>query len=543
MTRSRRRRIIGLAVVVAVAVGVVAFLLTNGRTGPTTQQSGGGKATTTITVGATAVAPTLDHAPYFGVATNETKIPTVESLLRYKKVANQLKVAQRISDVEADLAQSWTVNHDGSVTLKLRSARSSFGNTLTAEDVEWSFNRDLAIDPNAGGVADVASIDKSHPVTVLGPRQVRVNVTKPNPLILAALTAWNFEIYDATEVKKHTTAADPWAKQYLSTAIAGYGPYAVQSFSPSNELRLTANRNYWQGKPDIDRVIVRAIGDTSTRTTLAGSGSIDIASGLTFDQFSNLAKQGMQTIKGRRDGQDVLGLNERFQPFKSADVRRAISVALDRQAINQSAYASVGRPALYQMPSTVNRPLPTPVAYKPDQAKQLLASAGYPNGFEMGLAVCSCRPGPWAEQVGVAIQQQLAKVGIKVNLKVVPDSPTYETGVRQDHSYDAFLYSDGVIMMDPSYYINNWLVSSGPQNYIGYQNPQLDSLVKSIATMPVGAERTKADVQAQDILEKDVPWVPLVEAPIPWVFSKRIDLSGFVMYPDHVIHYQDLKVK
>src|SRR5690606_20443774 len=104
-------------------------------------------------------------------------------------------------------------------------------------------------------------------------------------------------IYDSVEAKKHATDEDPWAKEWLASNTANYGPWVAESFDPGNEVVYVPNENYAGERGNIDRLVIRGIPESSTRLQLLQAGEIDFAARLTFDEYSSLSGSSDITVE------------------------------------------------------------------------------------------------------------------------------------------------------------------------------------------------------------------------------------------------------
>ena len=134
--------------------------------------------------------------------------------------------------------------------------KSPYGNELSAADVEWGWNKSFAQKRTGNFIAAVANVTA---VKALSAKEVEFTLSAPSSIFLACLTLYTPSIYDSTEVKKHVTAEDPWALDWMQTHTAGYGPYTVDSVRPGEQATFVANPGYFRAAPFFGRVIYRAV--------------------------------------------------------------------------------------------------------------------------------------------------------------------------------------------------------------------------------------------------------------------------------------------
>ena len=210
------------------------------------------------------------------------------------------------------------------------------------------------------------------------------------------LTLWNLSPLDSTEALSPATEEDPWASEWLSANSATYGPYQVTSFEPGESIRLAANPGWPNGTVGYDEVIMQQVPDASSRLQLLERGEVEYAAGLQPEQFASLQESDTVDTTTRVGNTIVmLETNHAFEPFQDARVRHALAHAIDREAIVEGPMQGFAGVLTNQLPSGLEQPTPPePYTYDPDLARDLLAEAGYEDGFEFPLTINLTRPGP-----------------------------------------------------------------------------------------------------------------------------------------------------
>ena len=491
-----------------------------------------------------AVPTNVDPAVYQGRPTGETTQSVVSTLVRYSPLAAGATALQGPGDLEPELADSWTQDGDGSYTFVLRDAQSPAGNTVTSEDVRWTFERGLAVDFITPFLLGVAGISQETPIEVIDDKTFRLVAPEANSLTLPVLTWYGMGILDSVEVQSHATGDDPWAQTWLTDNSASFGAYQVESIVPGEEIRLIKNPNYWNVDAlDLDLVVMRAVPDAGNRLLLLGAGSVDFVGGLSYDLLASVVgagQEGIEPIVGLDVNLDKLSLNTRIPPFDDVRVRRAVSMAINRDALIEGAYAGFGNPAAIPISSAIPQPaLPAGIAatYDPDGARALLADAGLANGFDFTLTISSSSgPGPNAEQIAVLLQDQLGDVGIGVTIDLVA-SPADFSDATRGGELDAWLFGTRPLVNDPAYFL---LLAVGPTStrLEGYGSEVVDTLLAQIVAEPIGPARDALLNEMQTLLASEVPYVPLVETVLPWAY--RGDFSGIAPNPNGALYLQDV---
>jgi peptide/nickel transport system substrate-binding protein len=289
-----------------------------------------------------------------------------------------------------------------------RGVRFHNGDAVTAEDVKFSFER-------YRGVSAKLLRDKVAAVEVLDAHRVRFRLKEPWP---------DFMTYFGTPA---TGAAWIVPKAYLERvgddgfrkAPVGAGPYRFVALTPGVELTVEANETYWRKTPAVKRLVFRSVTDDSTRLAMLKRGDADIAynlrgplgeevqrtSGLT------LTRTLLPTVFWIDFGQ---GQWDPTSPWHDVRVRRALSLGVDRQAINQAETLGMSRVAFSIVPAAFEMAWPAPaVPYDPARAKALLAEAGYPSGVDAGDYSCDAV----FASVGEAVVNYLGAIGVRARLR------------------------------------------------------------------------------------------------------------------------------
>jgi peptide/nickel transport system substrate-binding protein len=309
------------------------------------------------------------------------------------------------------LAESWNVSKDG-LTYEFvirKNAKFHNGDPVTADDVKFSFER------YKGASAKLLK-DKVKEVQVAAPNRARIVLKEPWP---------DFMAFYGTSA---TGAAWIVPKKYVEKvgddgfkkAPVGAGPYKFVSFNPGIELVLEAFPEYYRKPPSVKRLVMKTITDESTRAAALKTGQVDIAFLFGGPIAEDIRKtQGMKLVAPLLYGiywLDFLEQWDQKSPWHDRRVRLAASLAMDRKGINQAEMLGLGKEAGSFVPPEFDFALKMePPAYDPKRAKQLLAEAGYPNGFEGG----DLTPLPPYTSLGEAVASQLQEIGIRTRVRTM----------------------------------------------------------------------------------------------------------------------------
>jgi peptide/nickel transport system substrate-binding protein len=380
---------------------VAALLLTVTACGGGASSSSGG-ANGTLVVAETVPPQTFDP----------TQSSQIATMYAWQLVYNGLVRVDKQGQVQPDLALSWTMSPDGrSYDFTLRpNAKFSDGSPVTADDVVFSFQRLLS-----GGLPYAqARFPNLASVTRLDDTHARFTLTKPDAGFLLNLGS-PFLIGSAVLSKNFLSSHS------AKTDVLGAGPFKVVSYTPNNELVLQRNDNYWDAAsaPKYQKLDIKYMPDQSAQAAALQSNQVD----LIFPSAENtlqLQKNSQIKIASTPGTNTIrLNVNSGRKPFDNPDVRRAISLALNREEIVQGAFLGQAQPSAQLPPATAwSVPLDQLAYQKRDvtQAKALLAQAGYPNGIDITLDHLAGY-GTYLDRFSELVKSELADAGIRVTIQ------------------------------------------------------------------------------------------------------------------------------
>lgn len=471
---------------------------------------------------------------------------------------------------EGRLAESWSFDESTLTwTFNLRQGVVGCdGATFNADDVLYTFARAKSVSgaapigwflSNVGSIAnfDVSVFGEDPAAKVLGDEVVKVDdytvqirQSEPNALFLPVLTIFGLLIFDKETMEANATEADPWSHDYVNNVGApGFGAYCLDSWTKNEEISYVANPDYYRGAPDIERVTVRRVPQSSNRVVVLQSGQADLAVNLTPREFDSLRAQENITVAGITGNQNLfLHMNFDVPPFDNPLVRQAIAHAIPFDQIIANGYFGQATQWTGHVPSTYPGFAPAAAyTYDPDRARALLAEAGYEGGAGLDAFAGAFALSYVAEKESTLgpivniIQTALRDVGIPVTLDPIPQT---QYGDRQLVKRDLpFAVNDQEkpIGVDAGYATQLFFVSpeaGGLNNMVNYRNPELDALWASARVDGNPETRAATITQIQEILARDVTWLPIVEYQTQWAF--RSNISGMTWYPDNVVRYFDL---
>jgi peptide/nickel transport system substrate-binding protein len=413
------------------------------------------------------------------------------------------------------LAESWTLSPDQKVyEFKLREGlKFHNGDPFTAEDVKFSFQRCKG--------AKVLK-DKVREIEVVSPSRVRFHLHEPFPDFmafygtLATGTGW---IVSKKYVER---VGDEGMKKHP----IGLGPYKFVSHTPGVELVMEAFEGYWRKVPSVKRLVFKVVPEPTTRMAMLKRGEVDIAYLLDVPQAQEVKKD--PNLKLAFSGGigifflDFLDQWDPKSPWADKRVRLAANYAIDRQALSDAETLGASKPAGNFIPRSFEFALPIePYPYNPARAKQLLAEAGYPNGFDAG----ELHQLPPYFSLGEAIVGYLQAVGIKLRMRPMERAAYYSALATKKLKgvcvCTSALYGNAASRMSEIY------PSDGAWAYGGY--PDVDALYKQQARETDRKKREALLHQIQQIIYDRVRLGPIYEYIWPSGVGPRVEEPGLLL--------------
>ncbi|MCM1327707.1 MAG: ABC transporter substrate-binding protein [Bacteroidales bacterium] len=417
------------------------------------------------------------------------------------------------------VASDYTISDDGLVyTFTLReNVKFHNGETVTAEDVKYSLERVSGL---LDGTALMSTMSTIQSVDIIDEKTVQVTVGSANTELIYSFTAAIIPKGSGED-----ESADP----------IGTGPFSFVSYTPQEGIVVAKNADYWQaGLPYLDEVNFKIVNSPDTALLDLQGGSIDIYPYLTDSQANEL-QSSFQILSAPSDVVQALYLNNDAEPLNNVKVRQAICYALDKDSVND--YVSGGSGTIIS-----SAMLPTLKDYYVDlndvygtganieEAKKLLAEAGYPNGFDLEIMVPSNYE--FHMQTAEVVEQQLQAAGINATINPVEWS-TWLDECYNGRKYQATI-SGITCDMTPGYLLNRFQTDS-KKNFINFKNSEYDAIYKKAQAALDLNEKADYYKQLQEMLCEDAGTAFIQVPPITVAVSK--ELTGYKFYP---IYVQDM---
>ena len=384
--------------------------------------------------------------------------------------------------VQPGLAASWTISDDGlSYTFQLREGVTFHdGTTFEASDVVFSLDRARAEDSTNAQKALFAGIER---VEALGDSSVRIYLAAPQGNFLFNL-AWG----DAVMV-------GPESIGDIKNLPIGTGAFRFKQWRRGDQISLTRNADYWGEAASLEAATFKFISEPTAAYAAMLAGDIDAF--YSYPAPENLAQferdPRFTVLSGNTEGETILAMNNQQAPFDDIRVRKAVSHAIDRQAIIDGAMFGYGTPIGSHFaphnPDYVD--LTANAAFDPALARDLLAQAGYAEGFSTTLKL---PPPSYARRGGEIIAAQLREVGIEAEISFLEWAQWLEQVFR---GYD---YGLTIVSHTEPMDIN---IYARPDYYFQYDNPDFQALIETLAVESEPAARSALLAQAQTTIAED----------------------------------------
>ncbi len=452
------------------------------------------------------------------------------------------------------LAESWRAIDDTTWEFKLRDGvKFSDGKAFGPDDVIFTLcrvlNNETAISGGSSNIAKrvtaIAVEGNAVRMTTSIPYPVLPNELARVPMISSGITEHGKLNYDP---KKGcgVTGAWPTVNDFNSgKAAIGTGPYTLKAYVKGGNIDLVRNDAYWGKKPEWTAVQMTTIPSAGPRLTGLLSGSFDIIENpaardikrLTQGGFGHVVKPSVRVVfwqldTGRAPSPFVKSpKGPSDNPLQDVRVRRAMSMAIDRKAIVERIMDGVATPAYQYLPDGMFGALakPAELKYDPEQAKKLLAEAGYPNGFELTLSSTNDRYINDA-QITQAVAQYLTRVGIKTNVDTMTRSVYFPRRAKLDFSVS--MGGWGQETGEASNFIQYWVTTRNPEmglgtsNYGGYSNAELDKVFKEAIATVDDKRRAELLNETIRIAMDQLPSIPMHWESSVWAFRKGLNYEG-----------------
>lgn len=415
------------------------------------------------------------------------------------------------------VAEKYELSEDGTTyTFTLRDGvKFHNGQTVTAEDVVYSINRCAAV-PEGQEKPLVAAFSAIRSVEALDEKTVTVTIAQRDLEFISYMTA----------------AIIPAGYADQATAPVGTGPFRFVSRTPQENFIMERFEDYWGTPAWLDKVTYKICENADALVMNLNGSSIDLCAHLTSAQAAQL-NSNFKVLEGTMNLVQAIYLNNQAKPFDNQLVRQALCYAIDRQGImdmvadgHGTAVGSSIYPAFtkYFLPELVDK-----YPHSVEKAKELLAQAGYPNGFDMTISV----PNNYQPHMDTAevVAEQLREAGIRVTIQPVEWSTWLDT-IYNGRQFQATVVGVDAANMTARAMLERF-TSDYAKNFINYSNPAYDALFQQAINATDETTQTDLYKQMETMLADTAANVYIQD--LSDLVAMRQDLGGLKFYPIYVL--------
>ncbi len=370
------------------------------------------------------------------------------------------------------------------------------GTPLTAEDVKFSLER--IQNPDSGGT--LRPNLEGATITVVDELTVRIEKSEPDVTLLSVLA-----LPEASIISKQWMESDPNIKAEAN----GTGPFMLAEYEPAVRAMLVRNPDYFvAGQPYLDGVEFRMIKSDDARVNALRTGALDMIDFVPWKDIDALRRVPNLTVDSSGGAFMNLWFNATKKPFDDPQVRKAFAMAIDREGISKAAFFGHGAP-LYGPPTTEDSPfyraeLANSFDHDPEQAKALLAEAGYPDGLDFELGVFQGLT--IYTTTAQIVQANLKEVGLNANIRLLEWANVIEK--KDSGDYDVMVYGVSVKLPDPDAY--SYYFGAGSSYWakpIGYRDENLEAMLAEGRALTDPEARKEVYRRVEERLVEQSPWV------------------------------------
>jgi peptide/nickel transport system substrate-binding protein len=406
------------------------------------------------------------------------------------------------------LAASWSFSADRLVlTVKLSEATWSDGAPLTADDVRFTWEAQTA---PAVGWTGASSKERIKSVEVIDPHTVAFRFDRAYPEMLA-------DAFEGGILPKHVFGKIPfdgWRTYDWSRVTVGSGPFVLQSWRPGEEIVLVRNPRYLRAdRPLLDKVVVRVVPDVGNLETQLAAGAIDYVEGVPPQDAKRVAgTTGVSLVVFDNPMFDYVGWNGAKKPFDDPEVRRALTLGIDRKAIVEDLLYGYGRVSTGPLLSTwwASDPGLAPLPYDPDEARRILATKGYDAKHPLAFELTTNAGNRVRESVALKIQEQLSRIGVSATPRSLEMKAFRERNVAG--KYDAYIAGwrfNG--KLDLASIFGGKALPPAGSNVVAYRSSDADRLLEAISAAADWTEAKEAYAKFAQRIREDQPYTFLYE--------------------------------
>ena len=444
------------------------------------------------------------------------------------------------------LATEWSASKDGLTwTFKLRDGvKFHDGTDFNAEAVRANFSRwwdekdplgfrsagkTYAIWSGLFGGYKGSADSLLQDIKVVDPKTIQFVLKEPFAAFPSAIAAGYFGIASPDAIKK---AGGSYGTP--SSTSVGTGPYVFKEWRTGDRVVLEKNPNYWGDAPKMAQIVFRTIKEPAARLAEMRAGSIDFTTDIAPDQLKELqADTSLKEIRRPSLNVGYLALNPDYEPFKKKEVRQAVAMAINRKSIVDSFWSGLGETDAHFLPPSMKDYQDASIKeypYSSDEAKKMLAAAGYPNGFdlEMWYMPVSRPYYPTPKPIAEAISADLGAIGVRVKLNT-KDWAAYLADRFKAPGYQAYMMGWTADYGDPDNFLYYHFNPSGTKDIGNWKDDRVTKLLNDARKDSNEAARGKLYAEVEKITYDEAVRVPIVHSQP--LLAQRSNLTGWKPSP------------
>ncbi|MDT8399962.1 MAG: peptide ABC transporter substrate-binding protein [Pseudomonadales bacterium] len=429
-------------------------------------------------------------------------------------------------EIEPAVAESWDISADGRLyTFHLRhDARWSNGDPLTAEDFRWSWQRALTpalgslynymyfgiVNAEAFGTGQITDFSQVG-VKVLDDYTLQVELKEPTPYFLQILDHYStFPVHRAT-LEAFGSASSRLSQWARAGNLVSNGPFVLSEWQVNSHIRVEKSPYYWDAdKVKLNAIVYYPTENLTTEERMFRDGQLHFTNSVPLEKIPTYLKEQPELIEiAPYLGTYYYMINTTRPPFDDARVRRALAMAVDRKLLVETVLQGIVEPAYAIVPpGTLGYDPPKLFSYDPEQARELLAAAGYPEGQGFPAFDILYNTQESHQKIAVAIQQMWRQnLGIDVGL-VNQEWQVYLDS-QENMNYDISRRGWIGDYVDPNSFLDMFLTGGG-NNKTGFSNPRYDQIILQDAPKVQDRDQRYALFrEAETLLIDNMPIIPL----------------------------------
>jgi peptide/nickel transport system substrate-binding protein len=464
----------------------------------------------------------LDPADIYEFSSSEYMANTYDRLV----MINPMKT----SELKFAAAESYTVSDDGKTyDFKIRPGiKFHSGNDMTAEDAAFSLIRFVKINGNPAFIMNQFGLTKDNVdkmVRAKDPMTLEIQTDAAySPSFFLNCLSYTSVVIDKKLAMSHEKDGD-MGNAWMKTNEAGSGPFSLKSYKPNESLVLDTNESYWDGVPKIKHVLIKNVTESATQQLLVQKGDVDIARNLNGDQLKAIKGDGgIKTVASPKATLWYMGLNTKNQYLGNADARQAMKYLVDYDGLQKTQFDGIGIKHQTFLPDgQLGADNETPFTYDVAKAKELLAKAGFPKGFDVTIDVTNKSEG---RELAASLQNSMAKAGVNLIIRLADNKTTLTKYRASEH--DIYLGQWGSDYQDPHSNTDGYLNAPlAKRNQ--WLSPERAAAVTAARDEKDSAKRAKMYMDLQKMALNESPYVIMFQQVETAAVRKSVD--GFIIGP------------